>query len=163
MSRWAPITESDPTVCGRPQEYDASKEWKNKKVVLFSVPGMPFPILYTRQRVDSDATGAFTPGCQARHLPPYIEKVSEFKNKGVDVIAVIASNDSFVMHAWGKVNGVKGDDIVCAPWYYLGIKLMQCSYSSAIPRPSSPVNMDGRPAWVTASRCNVSTIRILEF
>jgi alkyl hydroperoxide reductase 1 len=37
--RWAPITDADPTACGRPQEYDASKEWANKKVVLFSVPG----------------------------------------------------------------------------------------------------------------------------
>lgn len=27
-------------------------------------------------------------------------------------MAVIASNDSWVMNAWGKVNGVKGDDIV---------------------------------------------------
>jgi alkyl hydroperoxide reductase 1 len=27
-------------------------------------------------------------------------------------VAVIASNDSWVMNAWGKVNGVKGDDIV---------------------------------------------------
>ncbi|PSN63551.1 AhpC/TSA family protein-like protein [Corynespora cassiicola Philippines] len=91
---WAPITDSDPTACGLPQEYDASKQWKGKKVVLFSVPG------------------AFTPGCQARHLPPYIEKLSEFKTKGVDVVAVIASNDSWVMNAWGKVNGVKGDDFL---------------------------------------------------
>jgi len=60
----------------------------------------------------TDPLGAFTPGCQARHLPPYIEKISEFKNKGVDVVAVIASNDSWVMNAWGKVNGVKNDDIV---------------------------------------------------
>jgi peroxiredoxin len=28
------------------------------------------------------------------------------------VIAVIASNDAWVMNAWGKVNGVKGDEIV---------------------------------------------------
>ncbi|KAF9737939.1 hypothetical protein PMIN06_008866 [Paraphaeosphaeria minitans] len=91
---WAPITDGDATACGLPQEYNASKEWKDKKVVLFSVPG------------------AFTPGCQARHLPPYIEKLSEFKNKGVDVVATIASNDSWVMNAWGKVNGVKGDDIL---------------------------------------------------
>ncbi|KAF2177180.1 Redoxin [Zopfia rhizophila CBS 207.26] len=91
---WVPITDSDPTNCGRPQEYNASKEWAGKKVVLFSVPG------------------AFTPGCQARHLPPYIEKIGQFKNKGVDVVAVIASNDSWVMNAWGKVNGVKGDDIL---------------------------------------------------
>jgi alkyl hydroperoxide reductase 1 len=57
-------------------------------------------------------TGAFTPGCQARHLPPYIEKLGDFKKKGVDVVAVIASNDAWVMNAWGKVNGVKGDGIV---------------------------------------------------
>jgi alkyl hydroperoxide reductase 1 len=27
-------------------------------------------------------------------------------------VATIASNDSWVMNAWGKVNGVKGDDIL---------------------------------------------------
>ncbi|KAJ8115262.1 hypothetical protein OPT61_g3051 [Boeremia exigua] len=91
---WAPITDADPTACGRPQEYDASKEWAGKKVVLVSVPG------------------AFTPGCQAFHLPPYIQKLGELKSKGVDLVAVIASNDSWVMNAWGKVNGVKGDDIL---------------------------------------------------
>jgi len=34
------------------------------------------------------------------------------KQKGVDVIAVIAFNDAWVMNAWGKVNKVVGDDIV---------------------------------------------------
>ncbi|OCK86839.1 Redoxin [Cenococcum geophilum 1.58] len=91
---WAPITDDDPTACGRPQEYDASKEFKAKKVVLFSVPG------------------AFTPGCQARHLPPYIQNLKAFKQKGVDIVAVIASNDAWVMNAWGKVNGVKDDDLL---------------------------------------------------
>ncbi|CAA9960217.1 hypothetical protein CFE70_003660 [Pyrenophora teres f. teres 0-1] len=91
---WAPITDSDPTACGLPQTYDASSAWANKKVVLFSVPG------------------AFTPGCQAHHLPPYIAKAAEFKAKGVDIIATIASNDAWVMNAWGKVNGVKGDEVL---------------------------------------------------
>ena len=76
-----------------PQNYNASKEWADKKVVLFAVPG------------------AFTPGCSVRHLPPYIEKLQEIKGKGVDVVAVIAFNDAWVMSAWGKVNGVKNDDI----------------------------------------------------
>ena len=56
--------------------------------------------------------GAFTPGCSANHLPPYIQKLDQLKSKGVDTVAVIASNDAWVMSAWGKVNGVKGDDIV---------------------------------------------------
>jgi alkyl hydroperoxide reductase 1 len=56
--------------------------------------------------------GAFTPDCQARHLPPYIQNIKAFKQKGIDIVAVIASNDAWVMNAWGKVNGVKGDDLV---------------------------------------------------
>lgn len=69
-------------------------EWANKKVILFAVPG------------------AFTPTCSARHLPGYLENLPALKSKGVDVIAVVAYNDAFVMSAWGKANGVKGDDIV---------------------------------------------------
>lgn len=41
--------------------------------------------------------GAFTPGCSVRHLPGYIEKYSVFKEKGVDVVAVIATNDAWVV------------------------------------------------------------------
>lgn len=37
---WAPITDPDPTACGIPQEYNASKEFAGKKVVVVSVPGM---------------------------------------------------------------------------------------------------------------------------
>ncbi|KAG5640938.1 hypothetical protein DXG03_006600 [Asterophora parasitica] len=67
----------------------STDEWKGKKVVLFSVPG------------------AFTPTCHAKHLPGYIEKYDEFKAKGVDVIAVLASNDAFVMSGWGRAEGVQ--------------------------------------------------------
>ncbi|KAK6435332.1 hypothetical protein LTR95_008476 [Oleoguttula sp. CCFEE 5521] len=91
---FAPITDPDPTSCGRPSEYDASKEFANKKIVLVSVPG------------------AFTPGCQAFHIPPYLQNASKLAEKGVDEVVIIASNDAFVMNAWGKVNGVKGDDKV---------------------------------------------------
>lgn len=82
------------TSCGIPQNYAASKEWANKKVVLFAVPG------------------AFTPGCSVRHLPGYIEKLEEIKGKGVDVVAVLAFNDAWVMSAWSKANNVKNDEIV---------------------------------------------------
>lgn len=61
--------------------------FKGKKVVLFSVPG------------------AFTPTCSAKHLPGYVEKLAEFKKKGVDV-ACIAVNDAFVMNAWAKDQNV---------------------------------------------------------
>ena len=57
-------------------------------------------------------TGAFTPTCSINHVPGYIQNLPQLKEKGVQVVAVIASNDSYVMSAWGKANNVKGDDIV---------------------------------------------------
>src|SRR3954467_4361153 len=64
-------------------DVDPSVLFKGKKVVMFSLPG------------------AFTPTCSAKHLPGYVEKFAEFKQRGVDV-ACIAVNDAFVMGAWAK-------------------------------------------------------------
>ncbi|KAL2007544.1 hypothetical protein VTN00DRAFT_8982 [Thermoascus crustaceus] len=93
---YIPWTEEkgDITACGIPINYHASKEWADKKVVLFALPG------------------AFTPVCSARHVPGYIEKLPELRAKGVDVVAVLAYNDAYVMSAWGKANKVTGDDIL---------------------------------------------------
>jgi len=95
---YVPYTEekANITACGIPQNYNASKEFADKKVVLFAVPG------------------AFTPGCSARHLPGYIDHLQEIKSKGVDLVIVIAFNDAWVMSAWAKANGIKNDDIVFA-------------------------------------------------
>ncbi|KAG1761607.1 thioredoxin-dependent peroxidase [Suillus occidentalis] len=84
-----PFTEelADHSACGIPTTL-STDSWKGKKVVLFSVPG------------------AFTPTCHINHLPPYLAKYDEFKAKGVDVIAVIAANDPFVMSGWGRVEGL---------------------------------------------------------
>jgi alkyl hydroperoxide reductase 1 len=46
-------------------------------------------------------------------MPGYIQNLSAIKAKGVDIVAVIAYNDAFVMSAWSKANGIKNDDIVC--------------------------------------------------
>lgn len=89
---------SDITSCGIPQKYDASKEFKNKKVVLVSVPG------------------AFTPTCQVSHIPSYINNKEKLKAQGVDQVVVVAFNDAWVMSAWGKANGVKDDFIVSSSW-----------------------------------------------
>ncbi|CCX08477.1 Redoxin [Pyronema domesticum] len=91
---YIPYMGDDITTCGRPIQLKASEDWANKKVVLFSVPG------------------AFTPTCSEQHLPGYIAKLKELKAKGVDVVAVIAYNDAFVMSAWSKANGIKNDEIL---------------------------------------------------
>lgn len=87
--QYIPYTDAlaDHGACGIPVAL-STNEWKGKKVVLVSVPG------------------AFTPTCHLDHLPPFLEKYQEFKAKGVDVIAVLAANDSFVMSAWGRVSGL---------------------------------------------------------
>jgi peroxiredoxin len=59
-----------------------------KKVVLFSVPG------------------AFTPTCSLKHVPGFVELADAIRSRGVDTIACMAVNDLFVMHAWGKDQGV---------------------------------------------------------
>lgn len=58
--------------------------------------------------------GAFTPTCQEQHLTSYLDSdnYKKLKAKGVDSVIFIASNDHWVMAAWGKANGVKDDSIV---------------------------------------------------
>jgi glutaredoxin/glutathione-dependent peroxiredoxin len=71
-----------------PQKIPTEQIFGGKKVVLFSVPG------------------AFTPTCDARHLPGYIQHAADFKAKGVDTVACMAVNDVFVMKAWAKASAV---------------------------------------------------------
>ena len=49
--------------------------------------------------------GAFTPGCSKSHLPSFIDAQDELKEKGVELTICIATNDAFVMEAWGSSSG----------------------------------------------------------
>ena len=76
-----------------PSPITTTELFKDKTVILFGVPG------------------AFTPTCSQNHLPGYLAKATEFKAKGVDIIACIAVNDAFVMHSWGKAQNT-GQEIL---------------------------------------------------
>ncbi|MEX2150561.1 MAG: peroxiredoxin [Steroidobacteraceae bacterium] len=78
-----------------PMNVTAAELLGKGRVVLFSVPG------------------AFTPTCDAKHLPGFIEKASVLRDQGVDRIVCLAVNDVFVMNAWGKSAG-SGDKVVMA-------------------------------------------------
>ncbi len=59
-----------------------SDELKNKKVIIFGVPG------------------AFTPTCSEKHMPSYIKYYQQLSEKGVEDIYCLSVNDEFVLNAW---------------------------------------------------------------
>ena len=76
-----------------PKEITTEALFGGKTVVVFGVPG------------------AFTPTCSAKHLPGFVQHAAAFRAKGVDAIVCMATNDAFVMGAWGKDQGV-GENVV---------------------------------------------------
>ena len=46
--------------------------------------------------------GAFTPTCNDIHLPGYYKNAAEFKDLGIDTIALVTTNDRFVNAQWQK-------------------------------------------------------------
>jgi glutaredoxin/glutathione-dependent peroxiredoxin len=64
-----------------------AEKLKARRVVIFAVPG------------------AFTPTCDAAHLPSFIRTADAFAQKGVDEIICISVNDAYVMGLWGKQSG----------------------------------------------------------
>ena len=57
-------------------------EFKNKKLILFGVPG------------------AFTPTCSEKHFPGYIKLYNSFIKKQIDDIYCLSVNDQYVMKSW---------------------------------------------------------------
>jgi peroxiredoxin len=66
------------------QDVTSDEIFKNKKVIVFSLPG------------------AFTPTCSSTHLPGYEAAYDAFKSLGVDEIYCLSVNDAFTMFQWGK-------------------------------------------------------------
>lgn len=72
------------------QDLSTDSVFSGKKVVLFAVPG------------------AYTPTCSAKHLPGYVQNLTAFNAKGIDVVCM-SVNDPFVMKNWaeaGKADGI---------------------------------------------------------
>ena len=74
---------------GEPIKKNTQKLLKDKKVVIFGLPG------------------AYTSVCSAKHLPGYVNMFEQYKEKGIDHIICISVNDPFVMSAWGKEHNVE--------------------------------------------------------
>ena len=63
--------------------------FNGKRILVFSLPG------------------AFTPTCSTYQLPDYEKMYDEFKELGIDEIYCVSVNDSFVMNAWAKQQGIE--------------------------------------------------------
>ena len=73
-----------------PQEVDIAASTKDKKIVIFGLPG------------------AYTPTCSAKHVPGFVQHAAALKAKGVNEVWCVTTNDAFVMAAWGKHLQVNG-------------------------------------------------------
>ncbi len=80
------------TVMGEkgPEPRSVSDIFSGRKVLLFAVPG------------------AFTPTCHRSHMPGYVESVDAFREKGVNAVACMSTNDIFVLDHWADATGAKG-------------------------------------------------------
>ena len=68
--------------------------FNGKRVVLVGVPG------------------AFTPTCHKNHVPGYVKQAAEIRARNVDMIAVTAVNDHWVMHNWAEASGGPASKVV---------------------------------------------------
>jgi len=73
-----------------PVAVDVLDACRGKRIVVFGLPG------------------AYTPTCSARHLPGYLDQYEALKAKGIDEIWCVATNDAYVMGAWGHEQKVAG-------------------------------------------------------
>jgi peroxiredoxin len=67
-----------------PENVSVASAMKGKRIVMFGLPG------------------AFTPTCSAKHVPGFLAHLDAFKAKKVDEIWCVATNDGWVMAAWGQ-------------------------------------------------------------
>ncbi|KAI9317486.1 Redoxin [Dichotomocladium elegans] len=81
--------------CPRPLPYKIHEQLKDKKAVIFAIPG------------------PFTPACSEQHVPGFLHAADALQAKGVSTIICVSAVDGFIMNAFGKVSGVK-DKIIMA-------------------------------------------------
>lgn len=67
-----------------PQPVSVAAAALGKRIVIFGLPG------------------AYTPTCSAKHVPGYVQHLTDLKAKKVDEVWCVSLNDGYVMAAWGR-------------------------------------------------------------
>jgi len=76
------------------QDVKTSDYFAGKRAILFSLPG------------------AFTPTCSTYQLPNFEKLYGDFVEQGIDAIYCMSVNDSFVMNAWAKDQGLEHVQVI---------------------------------------------------
>jgi len=84
------IEEETPGCTVGPNAFQVSDMVKEKKIIIFGLPG------------------AYTPTCSAKHVPSYVDHAAALKAKGIDEVWCVSVNDAFVMGSWGRELGTRG-------------------------------------------------------
>ena len=66
------------------QDFSTDDYFKDKRVVVFSLPG------------------AFTPTCSTKQVPGFEQHYDRIRNAGIDEVYCISVNDSYVMNKWAR-------------------------------------------------------------
>jgi glutaredoxin/glutathione-dependent peroxiredoxin len=78
---------------GKLRSVTSQEVFSGKNVALFGVPG------------------AFTPACHHIHLPEIAAEYKRYEASGIDLVALTAVNDIYVLEAWRRSLGI-ADDIL---------------------------------------------------
>lgn len=76
------------------QDVTSDELLKNRRVVLFSLPG------------------AFTPTCTTYQLPGFEENYDKIRNLDIDEVYCISVNDAFVMNKWAEYTGIENVKVI---------------------------------------------------
>jgi peroxiredoxin len=79
-----------------PEKLDMNQVFAGKKVALFAVPG------------------AYTPTCIQEHVPGFVSRYDELREKGIDTVACTAVNDVFVLTQFGEDTDATGKILMLA-------------------------------------------------
>ena len=76
------------------QDMSTADYFKEKRVILFSLPG------------------AFTPTCSTYQLPGFEKNAATFVELGIDEIYCMSVNDSFVMNKWAQSQNLENVKVI---------------------------------------------------
>jgi peroxiredoxin len=83
--------EADLFIAGEsgPEKVPSADLFGGRRVVLVGMPG------------------AFTPTCHRNHLPGFLDNSDAIRERGVDEIVILTTNDTHVLRAWAEATGGK--------------------------------------------------------